>query len=68
MRLRDTFAINLRRARNAANLSQDDLAHRVGMDRGYVSDLENSKYSVSIDMIENLAAALGTQPYKMLQD
>lgn len=58
MRLRDIFATNLRRARNAANLNQDELSDLAGIDRGYVSDLENSKYSVSIDVIENLAIAL----------
>ncbi|RYD60922.1 MAG: XRE family transcriptional regulator [Verrucomicrobiaceae bacterium] len=67
MRLRDIFAKNLWRARTAAGLSQDELAGRVGMDRGYVSKLENAKYSVSIDMIENLATALDTPPHNLLK-
>lgn len=67
MRLRDIFATNLRRFRNAANLSQDELSDLAGIDRGYVSDLENSKYSVSIDVIENLAAALSISADSMLR-
>lgn len=67
MRLRDIFATNLRRARNAAKLNQDELSDLAGIDRGYVSDLENSKYSVSIDVIENLAIALKVPPDTLLR-
>jgi transcriptional regulator with XRE-family HTH domain len=68
MRLRDTFAINLRRARNAAGLTQEELADLAGIDRSYVSDLENSKYAATIDMIESLAGALTLQPLELLAE
>lgn len=67
MGLRDIFATNLRRARNAANLSQDELADLAGMDRSYVSDLENAKYSASIDMIESLSIALKVSADSLLR-
>jgi transcriptional regulator with XRE-family HTH domain len=66
MRLRDIFATNLRRARNAAGFTQEDLAQSAEMDRSYVSELEGAKYSATIDMIESLARALNVSPDSLL--
>jgi transcriptional regulator with XRE-family HTH domain len=66
MRLRDIFATNLRRARNSAGLTQEDLAQSAEMDRSYVSELEGAKYSATIDMIESLARALNVSPASLL--
>lgn len=32
------------------------------MDRTYLSDLENDKFSPTVDMLERLCAALGVRP------
>ena len=40
MDIREVFALNLRRARNAKGLSQEALAHEADVDRTYVSALE----------------------------
>ena len=34
--------------------------------RCYISDIEQGKYGVSIDKIDNLAEALGVAPWEML--
>ncbi len=67
MSLRETFAANLRRARKAAGLSQEELAHRAQIDRTYVSSLERCQYAVSLDLIEKLAEQLGIEPFELLQ-
>ena len=67
MRLREVFATNLRRARNAAQLSQEALADIAGIDRGYVSELERGNYAVTVDMIETIADALNIEPAEMLR-
>lgn len=38
------------------------MAHRVGIDRTYVSALERCIYSASIDMVARLAEELGIDP------
>ena len=58
MSLRDVFARNLRRLRQARNLSQEQLAADADISREYLGALERSGYSASIDVIENLALAL----------
>jgi transcriptional regulator with XRE-family HTH domain len=37
MDLREVFAVNLRRLRNAKGVSQDDLAHEANVSRSYLS-------------------------------
>lgn len=58
MRLRSAFARNLRILRQAAELSQDQLADLAGVDRNYVGKLEREESSPTIDTIEVLALAL----------
>ena len=66
MRLRTTFARNLRRLREAAGLSQEELAAAADIDRTYVSALERERYSASLDMLERLAVALSVTPQMLL--
>jgi transcriptional regulator with XRE-family HTH domain len=58
MSLREIFAVNLRHHRQAIGLSQEELAHRAGIDRTYVSSLERSQYAATLDVIERLANEL----------
>ena len=67
MDIREVFALNLRRARNARGLSQEALAHEADVDRTYVSALERSVYSATIDMVDKLAKALGVDASALLQ-
>jgi transcriptional regulator with XRE-family HTH domain len=67
MSLRRTFAVNLRRIRNERGISQEALAHSIGIDRTYLSDLERELYSASLDMVEKLAEGLGVEPYELLK-
>ena len=66
MEIREIFAQNLRSAREAQGISQEDLAHRAGIDRTYVSALERRLYSASIDVVDQLAKALGVEPADLL--
>lgn len=67
MEIRKTFARNLRSQRKERGLSQEELAHRVGIDRTYVSALERCIYSASIDMVAQLAEELGVDPAELLR-
>ena len=66
MRLRAIFAANLRRARQTAGVSQEELANLAGVDRTYVSSLERSVYAASIDVIERISDALNVEPSDLL--
>lgn len=67
MDLREVFATNLRRIRNAKGLSQDDLAYDAGMSRSYLSQLEKGVFYASLKIIEKLAATLDVEPAELLK-
>ncbi|MCU4161392.1 helix-turn-helix transcriptional regulator [Acidiphilium sp. AL] len=67
MEIRDILARNLRLYRQLRGLSQEELAHRAGVDRTYVSALERSVYGVTIDLLDKLAVALDVEAADLLQ-
>jgi transcriptional regulator with XRE-family HTH domain len=67
MDIREVFARNLRKARNARRLSQEALAHEADVDRTYVSALERGVYNATIVMVAKLANALDVEPSELLR-
>lgn len=67
MDLRDVFAANLRRWRNARELSQDDLAYEAEVSRSYLSQLEKGKFYASLKIIGRLASVLKIEPAELLK-
>ena len=61
------FALNLRRYRQAARLSQEELAHRAGIDRTYISSLERCVYAAGIDVVDRLAQAMSIEAADLLR-
>lgn len=67
MEIRDVFAKNLKAARKAKGMNQEELAHRADLDRTYVSALERSVYSATIDIVDRLGVALGVEASELLR-
>ncbi len=65
---RRIFAENLREARLAKGLSQEDLAELANLHRTYVGSVERAERNVSIDNMERLAAAVGVSLPALLQE
>ena len=59
------MAIKMRRA--SLGISQEELAHRAGLHRTYVSDLERGARNPSIESIEKLANALQISVAKLFE-
>jgi transcriptional regulator with XRE-family HTH domain len=66
MEIREVFARNLRRHRQARGMSQEELAHRAGIDRTYISSLERSVYAAGIDVVDRLECAMGIEAADLL--
>jgi transcriptional regulator with XRE-family HTH domain len=61
-KLGEIVAENLRRIRQERELTQEELAHRVGIDRNYVGMIERCENSPTVDMIERLSKVLQIDP------
>lgn len=53
---------NIRHARRANNMSQDDLADAIGANRVTISKYETGGYLPSVPALKRIADALGTTP------
>lgn len=65
---RRIFAENLRKARLARKISQEDLGEVAGLHRTYVGSVERAERNVSIDNMERLAAALDVSLPSLLKE
>lgn len=55
----EKFGRNVRAARHAAGLSQEELAHRSGLHRTYIGGIERGERNPSLENIVALAVGLG---------
>ena len=62
MKLRRVVARNLRRIRQKAGMSQEELADRAGLNRNYVGMIEREENSPTVDALEQLSEALNIEP------
>jgi len=67
MDLREVFAANLRRLRNARGVSQDELAYEANVSRSYLSQLEKGTFYASLNVVGRLSEALGVEPAELLK-
>ena len=56
--LKKPLGMAIRTQRSLLGISQEELAHRAGLHRTYVSDLERGARNPSLESIEKLARAL----------
>jgi transcriptional regulator with XRE-family HTH domain len=61
MTITEKFGIKLKTLRKEKGLSQEELAERSGLNRPYISGIEQGKRNVSLEVIEKLAGALGVE-------
>ena len=60
------FGTNVKKYRLAKGLSQEVFAEKCGMHRTYISAIECFRRSISLENIQRIADALGTDAYKLL--
>lgn len=56
------FGIAVRRLRLQAGLSQEALAHEVGISSNYLSDVERGRRNITVKLLFTLAAGLSALP------
>jgi transcriptional regulator with XRE-family HTH domain len=64
--LRASLAEQIRLLRRTRGLSQEVLGFRCSLHRTYISLVERSQKSLTVDALARIAAALGTKPSELL--
>ena len=64
---REILGHNIRRIRNEAGLSQEELGYRAKLHRTYISSIERGERNVSIENIFAIAEALKVAPSELLK-
>lgn len=59
MDLKEKVGLRIRQLRKERELSQEALAYKAEVDRTYVTDVENGRRNVSVEILERLIKALG---------
>ena len=57
--IRERFGLAVKTVREGRNLTQEELAHRAGIHRTYLSDIERGSRNPSLVNLDRLAGALG---------
>ncbi len=58
---------NLKNIRTEKNITQTKLAETLGVDKSFVSNIENGKTNPTLSTITNLAQALGVSTNELLK-
>lgn len=58
MNIKDKVGQRIKELRNELGLSQEALANKAGVDRTYVTDVENGRRNISVELLEKLIKAL----------
>jgi transcriptional regulator with XRE-family HTH domain len=59
MDLKEKVGLRIRQLRKEQELSQEALGYKAEVDRTYVTDVENGRRNVSVEILERLIKALG---------
>ena len=65
--LKTLLGMAIKTQRASLGISQEELAHRAGLHRTYVSDLERGARNPSVESIEKLARALELSVSKLFE-
>lgn len=66
MELRAVVGRNVKRAREAQGLPQDELAHRAEIHVTYLSGVENGRRNITLSVLERIARALGVSEAELV--
>ncbi len=58
---------NLYKIRTNKNISQGDIARSLGVDRGFISNIENGKTNPTLATISKIAKAIGVSADELLK-
>lgn len=62
-----TFGLKIKELRKQKKYSQEQLANLASINKSYISQIENGKTTVSVEIINKLAKALEIEMHKLFE-
>jgi len=62
-----TIGMKIQRLREKRGLTQEALAKKTGLSRGYLARLESGRHDPSLSTLEKIAKALGVKTWELLR-
>lgn len=66
-KISEKLGANIKKIRARKRISQGDIYRKIGMDRSYLSGIENGKKNITIEILEKIADALGVPARDLLK-
>lgn len=63
----DMYSLNIKEFRKAKKLTQKQLAEKVGISRNFLSEIENGKWDIGLDLLIKISKVLGVHPSKLIE-
>lgn len=63
----DMYILKIKGIRQAKKMTQNQLAEKVGISRSYLSELENGKWDIKLDLLIKISKVLGVHPSKLIK-
>lgn len=57
--VQERFGCRLKEIRQEQSLTQEELAHKAGLNRTYIGDIERGEKNLTLESMDKLATALG---------
>ena len=67
MDLKEVMAVNVRRARHARKITQEELADRAALSARYLGSIERATVSASVTVLGRLSRALRVDPCELIR-
>lgn len=61
------FGDNMKKIRLVNGMSQGDICRKLGLDRAYISNVENGKQNLTLSTMEKVAKVLGVSVDQLLK-
>ncbi|MCB2288705.1 helix-turn-helix transcriptional regulator [Clostridium sp. CS001] len=62
------YILKIKEIRQAKKMTQQILAEKIGISRNYLSELENGKWDIKLDLLIKISNVLGVHPSKLIKN
>ena len=63
----DMYTLKIKQYRKNRRLTQKQLADKVGISRSYLSEIENGKWDIGLDLLIKISKVLKVAPSKLIK-